>query len=127
VQPYQQSAVVPAGAAAADLPAIDSPYFALHDPDGLKRESEEAADLGFVGKVAIHPRQLSVIQAAFRPSAEELAAARAVVTAADAAHGGITTVDGQMVGPPLVAAARALTARAGQIPAVANIQEPDHE
>jgi citrate lyase subunit beta/citryl-CoA lyase/(S)-citramalyl-CoA lyase len=123
---YPRSALA-AGAAAAGLPAIDSPYFALRDPDGLRRESEEAADLGFVGKVAIHPRQLPVIQAAFRPSPEALAAARAVVTAADAAHGGITTVGGQMVGPPIVAAARALTARAGQTPAPSNALETDHE
>lgn len=114
--------VLAAGAAAAGLSAIDSPYFALHDLDGLRRESEEAVDLGFVGKVAVHPRQLSVIQGAFRPSAQELAAARAVVTAAEAAHGGITTVDGQMVGPPLVAAARALTARAEQSPAFRHTQ-----
>lgn len=109
---YPRSALA-AGAAAAGLPAIDSPYFDLDDPDGLRREAEEAKDLGFVGKGAIHPAQLSLIRQAFLPSAQELAAAHAVVTAADAAHGGITTVDGRMVGPPLVAAARALTARAG--------------
>lgn len=105
--------VLAAGAAAAGLPAIDSPYFDLRDPDGLRRETEEAAELGFTGKVAVHPAQLPVIQAAFRPSATALAHARAVVSAADACTAGITTVDGQMVGPPLVAAARALTTRAG--------------
>lgn len=109
---YPRSALA-AGAAAAGLPAIDSPYFDLDDPDGLRREAEEANDLGFTGKGAIHPRQLPVIRDAFLPSPQELAAARAVVTAADAAHGGITTTGGHMVGPPLVAAARALTARAG--------------
>ncbi|GGX58574.1 HpcH/HpaI aldolase/citrate lyase family protein [Streptomyces chartreusis] len=120
-------AVLASGAAAEGLPAIDSPSFGLRDPDGLRRESKEAADLGFAGKVAIHPRQLPVIQAAFRPSAQELAAARAVVAADDAAHGGITTVDGQMVGPPLVAAARAVTARAVGIPAPAPIREVHSE
>lgn len=110
---YPRSALA-AGAAAAGLPAIDSPYFDLADPDGLRREAEEAKDFGFVGKGAVHPAQLSLIREAFLPSAQELAAAHAVVTAADAAHGGITTVDGRMVGPPLVAAARALTARAGE-------------
>lgn len=108
--------VLAAGAAAAGLPAIDSPFFDLRDPEGLRQESEEAAELGFTGKVAIHPAQLPTIQAAFRPSVTALAHARAVVSAADACAGGITTVDGQMVGPPLVSAARALTARAGDIP-----------
>jgi citrate lyase subunit beta/citryl-CoA lyase/(S)-citramalyl-CoA lyase len=54
-----------------------------------------------------------VIQAAFQPSQGDLEAARALISAADA-DGAITTVDGAMVGPPIVAAARALTARAGQ-------------
>lgn len=107
-----------AAAATVGLPAVDSPYFSLHDPDGLRREAEEAAELGFVGKVAIHPAQLPLIQAAFQPSQGDLEAARALISAADAADGAITTVDGAMVGPPIVAAARALTARAGQKPAL---------
>ncbi|MFL4909455.1 HpcH/HpaI aldolase/citrate lyase family protein [Streptomyces sp. MMS24-I2-30] len=114
---WHPRAVLSAEAAAAGLPAIDSPYFDLRDADGLRREAEEAVDLGYLGKVAVHPRQLPVIQDAFRPTIQEFAAAQAVVAAADAAHGQITTVDGHMVGPPLVAAARAVTARAGAVPA----------
>ncbi|MGW7247141.1 HpcH/HpaI aldolase/citrate lyase family protein [Streptomyces decoyicus] len=114
---WHPRALLAMGAAAAGVPAIDSPYFDLRNPDGLQRESKEARDLGFLGKVAIHPRQLHTIQTTFRPSEHDLAAARAVVSAAEAADGAITTVDGHMVGPPLVATARAITARAGDIPA----------
>ncbi|MFG2463379.1 HpcH/HpaI aldolase/citrate lyase family protein [Streptomyces sp. NPDC048523] len=114
---WHPRSVLAAGAAAAGLPAIDSPHFDLRDSDGLKREADEAAELGYLGKVAIHPRQVPVIRESFGPTPQELATARAVVAAADAAHGEITTVDGHMVGPPLVAAARALTARAGDVPA----------
>ena len=109
---YPRSALA-VSAAAAGIPAIDSPFFDLHDPDGLKREAEEARDLGFVSKGAVHPAQLTVIRDTFTPSAQELASALAVVAAADRADGGITTVDGHMVGPPLVAAARSLSAGAG--------------
>jgi citrate lyase beta subunit len=109
---YPRSALA-ASAAAAGLPAIDSPFFDLTDADGLSREAEEARDLGFVGKGAIHPAQLAIIRDTFTPSPQELAAAVAVVAAADSAHGGIATVDGHMVGPPLVTAARAVCARAG--------------
>lgn len=105
-------ATLAAGAAAAGLPAIDSPYFDLEDGDGLRRESEEAAELGFAGKFAIHPRQLPTIRAAFRPSTQDVAHAHAVITAVASAPGGITTVGGQMVGPPMVTAARAVAARA---------------
>ena len=109
---YPRSALA-VSAAAAGIPAIDSPFFDLGDLDGLRREAEEARDLGFVSKGAVHPAQLAVIRDTFTPSAQELAAALAVVAAADRADGGITTVDGHMVGPPLVAAARSLAARAG--------------
>lgn len=115
-------AALAAGAAAAGLPAVDSPYFGLHDVDGLRQETEQAVELGFVGKVAIHPRQLSVIQAVLRPDPADVEAARAVVRAADAAGGGITTVDDRMVGPPLVAAARAMTLRADEEPATSHMQ-----
>ncbi|MGW1562888.1 HpcH/HpaI aldolase/citrate lyase family protein [Streptomyces sp. NPDC002144] len=124
---WHPRSVLSAEAAAAGLPAIDSPYFDLRDPDGLRREAEEAVELGYLGKVAIHPRQLPVIQDAFRPTIQELAAAQAVVAAADAAHGQITTVDGHMVGPPLVAAARAVTARAGAVPAAVTKAEARSE
>ena len=107
-------AALATGAASAGVPAIDSPYFDLADPEGLRQEAEEAADLGFAGKGAVHPRQLAVIQSAFLPSPEELDHARAVVRAADStdAAQGITVADGSMIGPPLVAAARALTDQA---------------
>ncbi|MFJ1936788.1 HpcH/HpaI aldolase/citrate lyase family protein [Kitasatospora sp. NPDC088160] len=98
-------------AAAAGIPAIDSPFFSLDAPDALRTEAVEAVELGFAGKVAVHPHQLPVIEEAFAPSPSELEAARAVLAAADRAGGGITMVDGAMVGPPLVAAARAVVRR----------------
>ncbi|WP_395108335.1 HpcH/HpaI aldolase/citrate lyase family protein [Actinomadura sp. SCN-SB] len=103
-------AALAAGAAAAGLPAVDSPHFDLDDPDGLRREAEEAYDLGFTAKGAVHPRQLAIIRAAFQPSPQELDHARAVVHAADTADAAhpITLADGSMVGPPLLDAARAL-------------------
>lgn len=100
-------------ASAAGLPAIDSPYFDLQDTDGLKREAELARQLGFLGKVAIHPKQVPVIDEAFVPTEQELAAARAIIAATDQeSDAPITTLDGQMVGPPMAAAARGLVARA---------------
>ncbi|MEH6373907.1 CoA ester lyase [Streptomyces sp. KLMMK] len=121
---YPRSALA-AGAAAAGLPAIDSPYFDINDADGLRREAEEASDLGFTGKGAVHPRQLLVIREAFRPSAQELAEAQATLTAAETA-GGVTAVGGRMVGPPLVAAARAVAGRAGDARQASASKEVPH-
>ncbi|MFE4664602.1 HpcH/HpaI aldolase/citrate lyase family protein [Streptomyces sp. NPDC056716] len=113
---WHPRAAVTAGASAAGLPALDSPGFDLSGGEELRREAQEAAELGFAGKVAVHPRQIPVIREAFRPSTEALAHARDVVAAADAADGEITAVGGLMVGPPLVSAARALARRAASYP-----------
>ena len=59
----------------------------------------------------MHPRQLPVVTDVFTPADEEVAAARAIVAAAEDAGGRIVRVAGQMVGPPMVKAARALLAR----------------
>ncbi|MER5563766.1 aldolase/citrate lyase family protein [Streptomyces sp. NPDC002506] len=108
---YPRSQLVTA-AAAAGIPAVDSPYFSLDDQDGLRLDAQEASELGFTGKVAVHPRQLAVIRQAFAPSQQELATAHAVLAAAAGAAGGITTAGGAMVGPPLIEAARAVVRRA---------------
>ncbi|MFJ9327231.1 HpcH/HpaI aldolase/citrate lyase family protein [Streptomyces sp. NPDC101230] len=111
---YPRSQLVTA-AAAAGLPAVDSPYFFLDDQDGLRRDALEAVELGFAGKVAVHPRQLKVIAEAFTPGSREVEEARAVLAAAARADGAITTAGGAMVGPPLVkAAARTVARRASQ-------------
>ncbi|MER5372626.1 CoA ester lyase [Streptomyces sp. NPDC002553] len=104
---------IAAAAAAHGIPSIDSPYFDLGNPQGLQCDAQEARDLGFTGKGAVHPDQLPTIRAAFRPTEEEVAQAHAVVSAADRADGRLARAGGQMVGPPLVAAARAVLDRAG--------------
>ncbi|MFJ4741154.1 HpcH/HpaI aldolase/citrate lyase family protein [Streptomyces sp. NPDC088775] len=103
---------IAAAAAAHGIPSIDSPYFDLGNPQGLQRDAQEARDLGFAGKGAVHPDQLPIIRAAFLPTEEEVAQARAVVSAAGRADGRLVRAGGQMVGPPLVAAARAVLNRA---------------
>ncbi|WP_329160672.1 CoA ester lyase [Streptomyces anulatus] len=104
---WARSAIA-AAAAAHGIPSVDSPYFDLENPHGLRRDAREARDLGFTGKGAVHPDQLPFIREAFCPTEEEVAQAHAVVSAADRADGHLARAGGQMVGPPLVAAARAV-------------------
>ncbi|WP_327749767.1 CoA ester lyase [Streptomyces europaeiscabiei] len=108
---YVRSAVANS-AGTAGIPAIDSPYFDVKDLEGLRLEAERARALGFQGKGAVHPRQVPVITQAFTPSEDEVAAALALVTAGREASAAVTTLGGQMVGPPLVAAARTVVDRA---------------
>jgi len=104
-------------ARAAGVEAVDTIYETLGDVEGLRAEAEQAAALGFAGKLALHPAQVEPIQAAFTPTPEEVAYARRVVEgfeAARAAGRGVFTLDGRMVDEPFVEVERRLLARARQ-------------
>ncbi|MCC0100708.1 CoA ester lyase [Streptomyces flavotricini] len=110
---YARSALINA-ATAANIPAIDAPTWELDDPNALRRDAERAKELGFYGKGCVHPRHVKVIDDVFTPTAQEIAEARAIVAAADASGGSVTTVDGYMRGTPFFNRARALVAEADQ-------------
>jgi (S)-citramalyl-CoA lyase len=97
-------------AAVAGIHLVDSPYFHIADTDGLRRETEAAAALGFHAKCAIHPSQISVINAVLTPSEEEIDKARRIV-ALEAQGAGIA--DRQMVDKAVVRVARLVLERAG--------------
>lgn len=93
------------GARAAGVEPVDSVYPRLEDEAGLLREAEGARDLGFAGKLAIHPRQLPVIRQGFRPTTDEQAYAREVVERfreALARGEAVVMVGGKMVDPPVL-------------------------
>lgn len=92
----------------ADIDVIDSPTFNISDLACLRREASMAQHLGFSGKIALHPRQVPVINEVFSPDAEQLAAARRVVAAGQQSNYGIATVDGMMVGRPFFEASQRL-------------------
>ena len=88
-------------AAAIGVQAIDGVYVDFRDGESLRRQAEEARGDGFSGKLAIHPDQVEVINAAFTPTDAETAWARRVVAAFEAAAGaGVTQLDGQMIDRP---------------------------
>ena len=90
-----------AGAVAAGVQPIDSVFADFGDEEGLTNEARAAASEGFTGKLAIHPAQVAPINAAFTPSAQETAHARAVVAAFEAdPQAGVLSVDGKMVDRP---------------------------
>ncbi len=96
--------------------AIDTVYVDFKDLEGCRRNSEAARFDGFTGKVAIHPDQVAVINAAFTPSAAEIAYAKRVV-AAFASGVGAVSLDGKMLDiPHLKAAKRTLNSAYGSSP-----------
>ncbi|MET9315894.1 CoA ester lyase [Kribbella sp. NPDC003505] len=90
-----------------------SVYANVHDLDGLRRTCEEGRTLGFVGRTAIHPRQLPTIVEAFTPTPAQITAAQellAAVEKADIANGGVIVLpDGRMADPAMIGRARELT------------------
>ena len=90
-----------AGAVAAGVRPVDGVFADFRDEKGLTKEARAAAAEGFTGKLAIHPAQVAPINAAFTPSSEEVAHARAVVEAfASDPKAGVLSVDGKMVDRP---------------------------
>lgn len=89
------------GAAAAGVAAVDTVYVNFRDEAGLARECAEAARDGFTAKMAIHPAQVPIINAAFQPSPEAVSRAQAIVAAfAGAGDVGVVGLDGEMVDRP---------------------------
>jgi citrate lyase subunit beta / citryl-CoA lyase len=90
-----------AGAVAAGVQPVDGVFADFHDESGLRAEAEAARREGFTGKLAIHPAQVPVINAAFTPSAEEVRHAEEIVAAFEAQpDAGVLSVGGKMVDRP---------------------------
>jgi len=101
------------GAAAASVAPIETVYPAFRDLDGLAAYAARARRDGFTGMMAIHPDQVPVINAAFTPTDEEVAHARAVVAAFEASpDAGALSIDGRMIDRPHLVQARRLISAA---------------
>jgi citrate lyase beta subunit len=96
------------GARTADIHVIDSPTFDLADTVLVRREAELAQAMGFSGKIALNPAQVTVINEVFSPSLEQLERAARIVDAAERSADDVTTVDGGMIGRPFFEASRRL-------------------
>ena len=107
-----------AGAVAADVQPIDTLYVDFRDPAGLEADSRASRQLGFTGRIAIHPDQVAPINAAYTPDTAEIEYARRVVAAFAAAPGtGVVGLDGKMLDMPhLKQANRILAMAADQRP-----------
>ncbi|MFN6977550.1 MAG: HpcH/HpaI aldolase/citrate lyase family protein [Gemmobacter sp.] len=105
-------------ARAAGVAPIDTLHADFRDEAGLIADSRAAAAEGFTGRLAIHPAQCAPINAAFTPSAEDIAHAERVVAAFAAAPGiGVVGIDGRMYDIPHLRQAEAVLAQASALAA----------
>ncbi len=87
-------------------PPIDGVSLELTDEHGIRRDALRSRQLGFGGKLCIHPRQVAVVNAAWQPTPDEQSWAQRVLAASEASGGAATSVDGKMIDKPVVERAR---------------------
>ena len=92
-------------------PPIDGVTVNTQDDVTLQSDILRAQQLGFGGKLCIHPKQVGTVNTAWLPSAETLAWATRVVEAAEATTAGAFQLDGRMIDAPVIAKARQILSR----------------
>ena len=111
---YARSRLLTACKAAGVL-AIDTPFPFVSDLEGLEKDAAFAVQLGFDGKSLINPRQIELLHNLYAPTRKELAHARLVVEAAEAAARegrGVVSLNGKMVDSPVIERALLVISRA---------------
>ena len=100
-------------AASAGVAPVDTLYADFRNPEGLEADCRRARRDGFIGRIAIHPDQVAIINRCFSPSAEEIAEAEKIVAAFEAnPDAGTLGIDGKMYDIPHLKAARRTLASA---------------
>ena len=92
-------------ASAAQVDAIDTVYTDFGDETGLRDETRFARQLGYDGKLAIHPAQVDPINEAFTPDETDITWATRVMEVDEATDAAVFEVDGEMIDAPLIAQA----------------------
>ena len=99
--------------AAGKEPPIDTVWVDLKDAEGFEQSTMHIKDLGYQGKMCIHPDQIAVANRCFTPTPEQVARAQRVIdafTAAEAAGSSSIQLDGQFIDYPIVYAAQRVLA-----------------
>lgn len=91
-------------------PPLDGVTTNFSDPAAAAAAAHEARDMGFGGKLCIHPRQVAPVFQAFLPSQEEIIWARTII---ERSTGGVSNVDGEMIDAPVIRRAQSILSRAG--------------
>jgi citrate lyase subunit beta/citryl-CoA lyase len=103
---WSRSRVVVAARAAGLPPSPQSVHPDIRDLEGLAASCAHGRALGFLGRAAIHPRQLSVIERAYLPTAWEIEEAETIVKAATTRQGAQALPDGRFIDAAVVTAAQ---------------------
>jgi citrate lyase subunit beta/citryl-CoA lyase len=81
---------------------VDGPCTSWENVEQVSADARRPRNLGFGGKLCIHPKQIAPVNAAFSPSEPELAWAHKVLEAAERSGGAAVAVDGKMIDRPVI-------------------------
>jgi citrate lyase subunit beta/citryl-CoA lyase len=101
-------------ARAGGVTPIDTHYPNYTDESGLRADTRRAAQLGYDGKLAVHPAQATVINEVFEPTPEQVRWAKRILDERDRTGEAVFVVDGEMIDAPQIRQAERVLARAGE-------------
>ncbi|WP_300396607.1 CoA ester lyase [Henriciella sp.] len=104
--------VISAACGTAAIPAYDAPMLDVSNNAQLIETSSQSRRLGYSGRACIHPDQVEPVNDVYVPTAEELANAKGILSALEAADGGVVLFNGKMIDRPVILAAQRLIDRA---------------
>ncbi|MBD8025334.1 HpcH/HpaI aldolase/citrate lyase family protein [Ureibacillus sp. Re31] len=90
---------------------IDTVYADIYNESGLRKETTLSKELGFKGKLIVHPAQIKIVNEVFTPSKSEVEQARKIIDAAHKAEKqgkGVVNLDGKMIDLPVIKQAEAI-------------------
>jgi (S)-citramalyl-CoA lyase len=105
---YARSVIIKA-ASIKKIATYDTPYFDFKNVNGLEEETKKSLAMGFTGKAAIHPTQISVIKDIFKPSDEQNKDAEIIIKIYTDANGGACQYKGKMIDVPVYKKAKYTT------------------
>jgi len=105
---FDARCIIVRAAATMNLAALDVPYLNLKDIDdtGIISESEKVKELGFTGKLSIHPKHIEPINNTFSPTEEEYEKAKKIVDIYENSGGNACEIDGKMIDVPVYKSAK---------------------
>ena len=103
---WSRSRVIVAARAAGLAPPPQSVHPDIRDLEGLAASCAHGRTLGFLGRAAIHPRQLPIIERSYLPTEAEIEQAETIVKAATTEQGAQALPDGRFIDAAVVAAAQ---------------------
>lgn len=109
---YVRSQLVLVSRVAGIQSPVDGVTTAIDDPEQLRADTQRARRLGFGGKLCIHPKQVEPVNRHFMPNEDDIAWARRVLQAAEAAQGAAVALDGKMVDLPVIRKAEEIVSEA---------------